>query len=259
METWRSSLNRHPLDVVFKNGSREYMAEMNLKEKMSLTLKKIRNFLKNPKKRILEMKRLFYGQKPVLKYSLIGIICLVIMLVLLKIVSCCWKAKISKKGYKKLENIDIENWNCSSGLEYKDNKICTEIIKWLIFFKVTGFEAKNKNLLLSSLLFLFGAIFILCSFVVNWKKKKLDQQNILATQLFIINNNKTEPFSYPEKFFLGWKSRSNLRPPWLILSFFLYSLTTFKFFKAALTQIISHVIKIRNKLLKCKKGVPWSS
>ena len=35
------------------------------------------------------------------------------------------------------------------------------------FFKVTGFEAKNKNLLVSSLLFLFGAIFILCSFVVN--------------------------------------------------------------------------------------------
>lgn len=109
METWRSSLNRHPLDVVFKNGSREYMAEMNLKEKMSLTLKKIRNVLKNPKKRILEMKRLFNGQKPALKYSLIGIICLVIILILVKIVSCCWKAETSKNGYRKLANIDIEN------------------------------------------------------------------------------------------------------------------------------------------------------
>lgn len=134
METWRSSLNRHPLNVVFKNGSREYMAEMNLKEKMSLTFKKIRNFLKNPKKRILEMKRLFYGQKPVLQYSLIGIICLVIMLVMLKIVSCCWKAETSKNGYRKLANIDIENWNISSIFEYKDNKICTEIIEWLFFF-----------------------------------------------------------------------------------------------------------------------------
>ena len=109
METWRSSLNRHPLDVVFKNGSREYMAEMNLKEKMSLTFKKIRNFLKNPKKRILKMKRLFNGQRPALTYTLIGIIGLVILLVLVKIVSCCRKAEISKNGYRKLENIDIEN------------------------------------------------------------------------------------------------------------------------------------------------------
>ena len=109
METWRSSLNRHSLDVVFKNGSREYMAEMNLKEKMSLTFKKIRNFLKKPKKRILKMKKLFNGQRPALKYTLIGIIGLVILLVLVKIVSCCRKAEISKNGYRKLENIDIEN------------------------------------------------------------------------------------------------------------------------------------------------------
>lgn len=142
METWRSSLNRHPLDIVFKNGSREYMAEMNLKEKMSLTFKKIRNFWKNPKKRILKMKRLLFGQKPVLKYSFIGIICLVILLVSVKIVSCCRKAEISKNGYRKLENIDIENWNCSFRFEYKDNKICAEIIKWFVFsrswWKISG-------------------------------------------------------------------------------------------------------------------------